>query len=82
MDYRLIFLSLVRIVMTWGVTVMDNIYRAVNVLSKHQRSLSRQIHSGVYQRCDSTDEASAKSVKCDFSTLEKLRKQRRTKSYR
>jgi hypothetical protein len=29
MDYRLIFRSLVSIVMTWGVTIVDNLYSAV-----------------------------------------------------
>ena len=55
MDYRLIFRSLFGIVITWGGTVQDIIYAAVNVAFNHQSSLDRQIRSGVYLRCNEAE---------------------------
>ena len=62
--------------------MLDTVCGAVNVPFNHQSSLSRQIHSGVYLRCDEADNSSEKLATRDFNILEKLRKQNSIKSYR
>ena len=81
MDYRLVFRSLVEIVITWGVTVVDTLYVAV---MQHQSTKTVVLgKSGTaFIRGVIGLRPARESDRGDFIALEKLRKESSIKSYR
>ena len=82
MDYWLIFQSLVRFVISWGGTVEDSMSVTVNVTAKQQSSVSRQIRKRVYLSCYGESVSQETGNIYEFFIPEKLRNEKRIKSYR